>query len=399
MNEVNERMLTITKYEPLGKLPDPFLFDDGHRVTDPAEWAARRQELYKSVIELQYGTMPPAPEFLEVEATYVGGRGQASSYRVITGTRKNPVSFRMQLLLPSARTFRYESGKLPPVIIDGDLCFGSAHKPYYTENPPHKQGVAWVLFDRTELANDVRGEGRGQGPLYRAYPEYTFGALGAWAWGYSRCVDALELLGLTDPATVVFTGHSRGGKTAALAGALDTRAAIVNPNGTCAGACGCYRLHIEASYEGGEPRRSETLADLWESFPFWIGEEMESYTQNEAALPFDAHMLKAMIAPRTLFQSEGAGDIWANPVGAWQTTMAAGEVFDFLGAKDRLLWYYRPGNHSHNATDMQMLINIVKHQTEGEPLDEKFFQTPFEKPPLLYDWKAPDASKQIKIKN
>ena len=392
IESIHENMLTVTKYNVLDKLPDPFSFDDGRRVATKEDWEARRAELYRSVIELQYGTMPPEPEFLEVETTYLGGHGQANTYRITTGTRKNPVSFRMQLLLPSRSHFDYENGKRPPVIIDGDLCFGLTPKPYYIENPPYKQGIALVLFDRTELAHDVKGEGRGVGQLYRTYPDYTFGAIGAWAWGYSRCVDALEKLGLTDPDMIVFTGHSRGAKTAALAGALDTRAAIVNPNATCAGACGCYRLHIEASYEGERVLRSETLADLWEHFPFWIGEGMAEYTEREAELPFDAHMLKAMIAPRTLFVSEAAGDVWSNPVGSWQTTVAAGEVFDFLDAKDNLFWYFRPGTHAHTASDMQMLINIIKHKTEGAPLDGHFFQTPFQKPERMYDWKAPNRA-------
>ena len=391
MDHVTSDMLKITKYELLAKLPDPFLFEDGHRVSSPAEWEARRAEIYRSAVELQYGTIAPAPEFLEVEATYLGGRGQVSSYRITTGTRENPVSFRMQLYLPSRHVFDYENGKLPPVIIDGDLCFGTGPKPYYAENPPHTQGIALAVFDRTELAHDVQGEGRGKGQLYRTYPDYTFGAIGAWAWGYSRVVDALELLGLTDPDMIIFTGHSRGAKTAALAGVLDQRAAIVNPNATCAGACGCYRLHIEASYMGGAVRRSETLADLWGAFPFWIGEGMADYTQKETELPFDAHMLKAMIAPRTLFVSEAAGDIWSNPVGSWQTTRAAGEVFDFLGASDNLFWYFRPGDHFHTATDMQMLINLIQHKTQGEPLDEKFFTLPFEPTEPIYDWRAPKA--------
>ena len=44
---------------------------------------------------------------------------------------------------------------------------------------------------------------------------------------------------------VTFTGHSRGGKTAALAGVLDERAAIVNPNETCAGSCALEITEIE----------------------------------------------------------------------------------------------------------------------------------------------------------
>ena len=92
----------------------------------------------------------------------------------------------------------------------------------------------------------------------------------AWAWGYSRCVDALEVIGCFDLDFIAFTGHLRGGKTAMLAGALDERASIVNPNETCAGGCGCYRLHLSALTEDGKEERSETLQDPSEHFVFWF---------------------------------------------------------------------------------------------------------------------------------
>ena len=35
-----------------------------------------------------------------------------------------------------------------------------------------------------------------------------------------------------------------------------------------------------------------------------------------------------------LLDGEAASDIWGNPIGSWHTTMAAKEVFKFLGVKD-----------------------------------------------------------------
>ena len=241
MRPVEQDLLKITDYRVLGKLPDIFTFDDGTPLTSPEDWERRRAEMYKTAVELQYGTLPPDPEFLEVELLFVGAN--VRSYRIHTGTKAHPVSFLMKMVLPSG-------GGNYPVIVDGDMCF-----PYHMDKEFLRvatgQGVAWVFFDRTELAHDIQNEGRRKGQLYDAYPDYTFGAIGAWAWGYSRCVDALEIIckdkgnPLVDLSLIAFSGHSRGGKTAALAGAVDTRAAIVNPNETCAGACGCYRIHIQ----------------------------------------------------------------------------------------------------------------------------------------------------------
>ena len=99
-------------------------------------------------------------------------------------------------------------GEKIPVIIDGDSCW-TYHMDKAFLSPALDNGIGWVLFDRTELAHDLNYEGRGHGQLYKTYPGYTFGALGAWAWGYSRCVDALEKLDLpVDFDWIAFSGHS-----------------------------------------------------------------------------------------------------------------------------------------------------------------------------------------------
>lgn len=382
MNDtVRADMLKITEYELLGKLPDPFTFDSGERMSSPSEWEMRRREIFKSAVELQYGTQPPAPDSLEVERLQEVEK--ASSYHIKVTRRGAGLTFRMQILMPE------NTDKKVPVIVDGDQCW-KYHMDKDYINAALDKGVGWVFFDRTELAHDINTEGRGQGALYKLYPEYTFGAVGAWAWGYSRCVDALEKLDLPiDMDLITFSGHSRGGKTCALAGALDERAAIVNPNETCAGACGCYRIHIKGVYENEPERRSETLRDLWNVFSFWMGPGMEEYRDREQDLPFDAHFLKAMVAPRTLFISEAAGDLWANPVGSWQTTIAAKEVFDYLGAGDSLFWYFRPGFHGHKPVDVSMLVSLILHKRDGAPLDQRMYSLPFEPPAPAFDWKKP----------
>lgn len=378
----DENFIKVTEYEVLGKLPNPFLLNDGTYADTPAKWKEHRKDIYKTAVELQYGTIPPKPEYFKVDLLYRGGEGRSNSYRITTGTNKKQVSFLMKVILPKKK------GK-HPAIVDGDLCFMYSFDKEFISTVTDNN-IILVLFDRTELANDVRGEGLRKGALYEVYPEYTFGALGAWAWGYSRCVDALEMLGLADMSCIAFSGHSRGGKTAALAGALDERAVIVNPNATCAGSCGCYRIHMKAITEDGEEKRSETLADLYEKFDFWLNEELGEYADRENELPFDCHYIKALIAPRVLFVSEAASDIWANPIGVWQTNQAAKEVYKLLGAEENLYWYYRTGYHYHDLQDLRMLVSIIKHVYSGEPLCDGFFKTPFKQPDLIFDWRCPE---------
>lgn len=381
---IDEHLIKITELKVLGELPDPFLMDNGTRISGREEWRSHREKLYKTAVELQYGTQPPSPEFLTVQpiCERLGVEYFITSYRIITGTREKPVSFLMYTFTPP------HDGPYPAVV-DGDLCFRYIYDKEFIRTFTDA-GIMLVMFARTELANDIRGEGRGKGPLYNTYPDYTFGALGAWAWGYSRCVDVIEKLGLAEGHSITFTGHSRGGKTAILAGALDERATIVNPNETCEGGCACYRLKMKAITEDGEEGESEDLAKLYHyDRDYWFGPTLGEYVGREQELPFDSHFLKALIAPRVLFVSEAASDISGNPVGSWMTTMAAREVYDFLGVPENLYWYFRRGYHEHALEDVRMLVNLIHHHEKGTPLSEHFFRAPFKKPGLMFSWRNP----------
>ena len=374
MSLISNKTITVTDYQVLGRLPELLKFDDGTDVRSPEDWERRRKEIYKTAVELQYGTMPPKPEFVEVEKLT-----DYHSYRIYTGTREKPIFFYMRILLP-----RNCEGPCP-VIVDGDMCFEYPWNDGF-RNAALEGGIGWVLFDRTEIAHDLAEEARRVGQIYRTYPDYTFGAIGAWAWGYSRCVDALEILYKDkenpdiDLSRIVFTGHSRGGKTAALAGALDERAAIVNPNQSGECGCGCYRVLMKGYCEGiDSSTRSEVLRDDVTLFPYWTGPKMAEYIDREQDLPFDSHFLKALIAPRVLYTSDAAADIWANPIGAWMTNMAAKPVWELLGKPENLYWSYRPGLHSHKAEDIERLVRVIKHhQDPSVPLGDGFFVTPFE---------------------
>jgi hypothetical protein len=146
---------------------------------------------------------------------------------------------------------------------------------------------------------------------------------------------------------------------------------------------------MKAINEEGIEKRSETLAALLSKFDFWMGKDMQKYAECEQELPFDAHFTKAMIAPRILLVGEAASDIWTNPIGTWMTTQAAKEVYKLYGKEENLYWYFRHGFHYHKTEDIEMLVSVIKHNRDGEPLKNGFFSTPFEEPELIYDWRCP----------
>ncbi len=376
----SKKQLKLYDYKVLGKLPNPFLFDNGELVKSLEDWNLRREEIYRTAVELQFGTIPPIPDYTEVELLSEGK--QKRNYKIYCGRQDKCISFLLKLILPQQRNC--------PIIIDGDLGSNYYMQPGFIDTAL-ESGIGWAYFDRTELAHDVKEEGRGHGALYQLYPEYTFGAIGAWAWAFCRCVDVLEKLMLQeiDLKWIVACGHSRGGKAAILAGAIDERFKVINPNEACLGGGGCYRFYSIGDYPGLDRWPSETLKDIWAETGFWFGPELGQYVNHEEALPFDAHFLKAMVAPRILVVSEAGGDMWANPVGSWHTTIAAKEVYQFMGVPDNLLWYYRDGTHFHKSEDIQMLVNAIKHCRDGTLLSDSFFKRPFMQYEKIYDWEAP----------
>lgn len=369
--------MKITSYEVLGKLPDLFTFDDGRKVRTIADWEERRKELPKTVIEMQYGQILPPPEILEITPLCVPNTtGRMNIWRITSGTREKPVSFTIYAHKPA--------GQGPyPIVIDGDLCYGCMQNPEIAKKFIDR-GIMLVTFNRCEIVPDIRNASR-RGTLYETYGDLTFGALMAWAWGFSRTLDALIQLGLADLSCVVFTGLSRGGKTALLAGVLDERATIVNPEGSGCGGSGCYRIHMKAIEENGNERRSEELKDIINAFPDWFVPGLKAYENDEASLPFDQHFLKALLAPRVYFDSQALSDTWAGPVNTWMTAEAAKEVWKLYGREENVLWYWRSGTHAHLPEDFDMLIEVIERERHGTPLSDRFLRLPFDPPAPIYD--------------
>lgn len=378
--EIKKTPIQITEFCISDELPDIFLMNNGRRVSSEAEWQERRKELYDTAVTLQYGTIPPKAEALEIEPLYISDT--KNTYRIHAGTKEKKVTFHLNLSHPA------DDGPWQTAV-DGDGCWEYAYdREWYGAFKEHH--YAFAFFDRTELAHDIWADGR-KGQLYDVYPEYSFGAIGAWAWGYRTVTDALSLLGLLDPSLLSFTGHSRGGKAALLAGVIDERATIVNPNESGAGGAGCYRIHMKALQEEGIEERSETLKDLYRNFPFWLGNAMADFIDREEKLPFDEHFLKALVAPRILLTGDACSDIWANPEGAHQTTEAAKEVYRYLGKPENLYWYFRPGHHAHEPHDITRLIDVMNHTRSGQAtaLKYEYFNLPYEAPDKAFSWQAP----------
>ena len=56
----------MRQVEFLGKMPDPFKKEDGTRMT-PEEWKEKRNEIRDMIVDIEYGGMPPRPEYVDFE--------------------------------------------------------------------------------------------------------------------------------------------------------------------------------------------------------------------------------------------------------------------------------------------------------------------------------------------
>ena len=146
------------------------------------------------------------------------------------------------------------------------------------------------------------------------------GKIGLWAWAAMAVMDYALALPELDHSKICVIGHSRLGKTALLAGALDERFYCAFSNNS-----GCSGAALSREKEG------ETVAFINKKFPFWFCENYYRYSDNEAALPFDQHWLIAANAPHKVYVASAANDLWASPVNEYRACVAADEYYKACG--------------------------------------------------------------------
>jgi hypothetical protein len=92
---------------------------------------------------------------------------------------------------------------------------------------------------------------------------------------------------------------------------------------------------------------------------FWFGDGFRAYRGRDGELPYDQHFLHALVAPRYLFVTEAREDVWANPPGSVAACHAARDVYDLIGARDRIGWSVREGGHAQTHDDFTRLLDFM----------------------------------------
>lgn len=338
----------------------------------------------------QYGRMPARPKKLTVKQTRVidvfDGKAEQIDLTITIRRGAGSVTLRAALVRPK------RAGKFPVVIKNDSRLLNAPKTKRYLKSHSQEQaaiieavGRGYVIckYLRTDLAAD--GPGKRNEGVFPLYPEYDWGVIAAWAWGYQIVIDALAGFEFADTDRIVATGHSRGGKTALCGAVYDERIAIAAPNSSGTGGTGSMRY-----FEKGQ--RPQTIAAHIGRHDHWWNKRFMKFAGSESKLPFDAHFAKALIAPRGLVNPHATGDYWANPYGTQLTHQAAKIVYDWLGAPDRIATHWRPGGHAQGLEDWRALLDFADAQFFKKKPKRRFDILPYKdaNPPI--NWKAPGDS-------
>jgi hypothetical protein len=210
---------------------------------------------------------------------------------------------------------------------------------------PIPAGVATIAYNNVDLGTDSTTHG--QGKFYTLYgTSSTAGAMTAWAWGVSRIIDALQITPATriNPARVGVTGCSRYGKGALVAGAFDTRVVLTIPQESGSGGSGCWRIAQSTEDAGID---TETALNVGGGTN-WLSPTFNQFMTQVNILPFDHHMLSAMVAPRGMLVIENTGISYLGPRSVWGCQTTANKIWQALGSADSM-GVSQVGNHNHCA--------------------------------------------------
>lgn len=313
---------------PQKDLPNPLRMNNGTEVKTLGDWSARRLEIADMIQQYGIGEKPDVPR----EAVKARMDGDTLIVDVTVGGET--------LTLKSA--IHYPTAGQPPYALMIGTSMLSLPKALFENRP-----IAVMNYHEAQV-NDYsqwrRGHhDRGEHPFDRLYPHLKDnGAYSQWAWGLSRLIDGLELLGpevtKIDVRRIGVSGCSYAGKMALFCGAFDERVALTIAQEPGGGGAASWR------YNCGR----DSVENLDRTDYHWFKESMREMFHGDSVylMPYDHHELAAMVCPRALLVLGNTDYKWLADESAYVSLNAARRVWQHLGIADRM-GYSIVGGHGH----------------------------------------------------
>ena len=303
-------------------LPDPLKGVNGF-----SDWARRRSEIAALIQHYGIGEKPA------VKKENIKARMSGDTLIVDVTVNGQTLTLTSEIRYP-------KTGKAPyPLMIGSSMI--ALPRQLFEDRP-----IATMNFHEKQV-NDYGQWGkhheRGEHKFDRLYPDLKDnGAYSEWAWGFSRLIDGLELLGpeitKIDTKHIGVTGCSYAGKMALYCGAFDERVALTIAQEPGGGGAAAWRYsHLQDSVE-----------NLDKTDYHWFLESQLTNFHGDSVyqLPYDQHELCALVCPRALLLLGNPDYKWLADDAMLVSAKAAKKVWERFGIADRMGWSI-VGGHGH----------------------------------------------------
>jgi (4-O-methyl)-D-glucuronate---lignin esterase len=361
-------------------LPNVMTMDNGPQATTLAQWQKRREEI-KAVLEYyELGHPPPPPGNVKGKIIraqdFLNGTAQYRLVHLSFGPH-HKLGFDVAVFTPAGQ------GPFPTIIMPSTITPGddftnnSATAAKSPSNPARAvvgftnildRGYAIVTYRHTECGVD--NQTYRSTAFFPAYPGYDWGEMMGWAWGFSRVVDYLETQPFVDRGKLIGVGHSRRGKIVMTAAAFDDRIALVAPGGS--GCMGSSSYRFCGPGRGGK----EGIEAMIHLHYFWYTSRFLEFSNRVYQVPFDAHWVAALIAPRPYLAVDATEDVFCVPNAVRQTYLAAKPVYEFLDNPDGIGVHFEDHPHELASSDWTAILDFADQKLRGIDHHRTFDQFP-----------------------
>ena len=309
-------------------LTDPLEWSNGKgRVKKFKQWERRRNEIAAEIQHYGIGQKPA------VDRKQVAAHMSGDTLFVDVTVNGETLHLQSTIMYP-------KEGKAPYALMIGTSMMSLPRQLFTGKN------IAIMTFHEKQV-NDYgqfgRHHERGEHNFDRLYPALKDnGAYSEWAWGLSRLLDGLEIVGEArtkiDMRHIGVTGCSYAGKMALMCGAFDERIALTIAQEPGGGGAAAWRV-------------SHTLQEV-ESLErtdyHWFQESMRETFSGDSVyrMPYDHHELCAMVCPRALLMLGNPDYKWLADEAGYVSMNAARRVWEQFGIADRV-GYSIVDKHGH----------------------------------------------------